>query len=143
MASVNKVILVGYLGNEPELRRAPSGVAVTNFSLATTEKWTDRDEAKQERTEWHRVIVWRKQAEACAQYLSKGRQCYVEGRIQSRKYEDKDGNERHITEIVASNVMFLGGKEGGGGQNGKPFSYGPSGGFSEGSPQDPDDDVPF
>ncbi len=106
--SVNKVILVGRLGADPEIRYTPSGAAVTNFNLATSESWNDKSGQKQERTEWHRIVVWAKLAELCNQYLSKGRQCYLEGRLQTRQWDDKDGNKRYTTEIVASTVQFLG-----------------------------------
>ncbi len=109
---VNKVILIGNLGKDPEVRFTPNGRARATFSVATTEKWTDQDGNKQERTEWHNVVVWGKQGETCGQYLSKGRQVFVEGSIRSRQYEDKDGNKRYITEIVARDVRFLGGARG-------------------------------
>lgn len=112
MASINKVILVGNLGADPEKRFTGSGQAVTTFNLATTEVWNDKTGAKQEKTEWHRVVVWGKQAETCAEYLSKGRQVYVEGRLQTRQWEDKDGNKRYTTEIVAQTVKFLGSSPG-------------------------------
>lgn len=105
---VNLVVLVGRLGKDPDVRFTPSGRAVCSFSLATDERWTDDSGAKQERTTWHNVVVWGKQAEACGQYLAKGRQCYVEGKIQVREYEDKEGSKRKAFEIVASNVRFLG-----------------------------------
>ncbi|AYF43532.1 MULTISPECIES: single-stranded DNA-binding protein [Halobacteriovorax] len=107
--SVNKVILVGRLGQDPELKYTPSGMAVCNFSLATGESWTDKNGQKQERTEWHRVVVWGKLAELCGQYLAKGRQAYLEGQLQTRSWEDKDGNKRYTTEINARTVQFLGG----------------------------------
>lgn len=107
--SVNKVILLGRLGQEPELKYTPGGAAVCNFSLATTEAWTDKSGQKQEKTEWHRVVVWGKLAELCNQYLSKGRQAFVEGRLQTRSWDDKDGNKRYTTEIMASTVQFIGG----------------------------------
>ncbi len=110
---VNKVILVGNLGKDPEVRFTPNGRALAKFPVATTERWTDQDGTKQERTEWHNVVVWGKQAETCGQYLSKGRQVFVEGSIRSRQYDDKDGNKRYITEIVARDVRFLGGGRGG------------------------------
>ena len=112
MASVNKVILVGNLGKDPEVRFTPSGRAVAKFSLATSEAWSDQAGKKQERTEWHNVVVWGKQAESCGQYLSKGRQVFVEGAIRSRSYDDKEGNKRYITEIVAQRIQFLGGTNG-------------------------------
>lgn len=107
--SVNKVILLGRLGQDPELKYTPGGAAVCNFSLATTEAWTDKSGQKQEKTEWHRVVVWGKLAELCNQYLSKGRQAFLEGRLQTRSWEDKDGNKRYTTEIMATTVQFIGG----------------------------------
>lgn len=108
--SVNKVLLIGRLGNNPEIRYTNTGTAVANFNLATSESWNDKTGQKQERTEWHRVVVWGKLAELCEKYLAKGRQCYVEGRLQTRSWDDKDGNKRYTTEIVASTVQFLGGQ---------------------------------
>jgi len=113
MASVNKVILIGYLGQDPEVRYTSSGKAVCNLSLATTDSWTGADGAKNERTEWHRVVAWGKTAESAGQYLAKGRQVYVEGRIQSREYEAKDGSKRTSFEIVADRLVFLGRAEDG------------------------------
>src|SRR5271156_3040299 len=107
--SVNKVILVGRLGQNPEVRYTPSGAAVANFSVATNESWTDKSGQKQERTEWHRVVVWGKLAELCNQYLSKGRQCYVEGRLQTRQWQDKDNQTKYTTEVQAQTIQFLGG----------------------------------
>jgi len=107
MSGINKVILVGRLGNDPEIRYTQQGVAVTNFNIATSETWLDKAGAKQERTEWHRIVVWGKMAETCSQYLAKGRQVYVEGRLQTRQWEDKDGAKRYTTEVVASTVQFL------------------------------------
>lgn len=107
--SVNKVILLGRLGQDPELKYTPGGSPVCNFSLATTESWTDKSGQKQEKTEWHRVVVWGKLAELCNQYLSKGRQAFLEGRLQTRAWDDKDGNKRYTTEILASTVQFIGG----------------------------------
>jgi single-strand DNA-binding protein len=144
MASVNKVILVGNLGKDPEVRFTPSGRAVAKFSLATTDSWTDQESGRQERTEWHNIVVWGKQAENCGQYLAKGRQVYIEGAIRSRSYDDKDGNKRYITEIVAQRVQFLGGGSGSG-RSGQPYeSGGASGGFDDfGGGPVPDDDIPF
>ena len=110
--SVNMAIVVGNLGKDPEVRFTQSGRAVANFSIATSESWTGQDGNPQERTEWHRIVVWGKQAESCGQYLAKGRQVFVQGRIQTRTYEDKTGNTRYITEIVAQRVQFLGGAGG-------------------------------
>ncbi|MBI4040769.1 MAG: single-stranded DNA-binding protein [Deltaproteobacteria bacterium] len=108
MSGINKVILVGRLGQDPEIRHTASGTAVCNFSLATSEYWNDKNNQKQERTEWHRVVVWAKLAELCSTYLKKGRQAYIEGRLQTRQWEDKTGNKRYTTEIIASTVQFLG-----------------------------------
>jgi single-strand DNA-binding protein len=113
--SVNKAILIGNLGADPEVRYMPSGQPVCNFNLATNEQWTDREGQRQERTEWHRVVVFGRQAELCKEYLSKGRQAYIEGRIQTREWEDRDGNRRWTTEVVAQIVRFLGRRGGGGG----------------------------
>jgi single-strand DNA-binding protein len=107
--SVNKVILLGRLGQDPELKYTPGGSPVCNFSLATTESWTDKSGQKQEKTEWHRIVVWGKLAELCNQYLAKGRQAFLEGRLQTRSWDDKDGNKRYTTEILASTVQFVGG----------------------------------
>lgn len=152
MAGVNKAILVGNLGRDPELRHTPNGQAVVNFTLATSESWTDKSGERQERTEWHRIVVWGRQAEMCAQYLSKGRTVYVEGRIQTREWEDKEGAKRYTTEINASNVNFIGPRTDGGGSGGG-YSGG-GGGYSSGggamrndAPADSgppmDDDIPF
>ena len=147
MASVNKVILVGNLGRDPELRYTQGGQAVANFTLATNERWRDKDGNNQERTEWHRVVVWGKSAENCAQYLQKGRSVYVEGRLQTREWEDREGHKRTTTEITAQVVQFLGGRGGGapvgGGPEGPPSGgpEGPPGGGPIGPP--PGDDVPF
>jgi single-strand DNA-binding protein len=149
MASVNKVILVGNLGRDPELRYIPSGQAVANFTLATNERWRDKEGNNQERTEWHRIVVWGKSAENCAQYLQKGRSVYIEGRLQTREWEDKDGNKRQTTETIAQTVQFLGGRggagggaESGGGPAGDSGSSGASSGGGE-SPPPPSSDVPF
>ena len=115
--SVNKVILLGRLGQDPELKYTPGGSAVCNFSLATTEGWTDKQGQKQEKTEWHRVVVWGKLAELCNQYLAKGRQAFLEGRLQTRAWDDKDGNKRYTTEILASTVQFIGGPSANANQN--------------------------
>ena len=118
MSGINKAIVVGRLGNDPELKYTPSGAGVCNFSLATSETWTDKNSGqKNERTEWHRVVVWGKLAELCNQYLSKGRQAFVEGRLQTRSWDDKDGNKRYTTEINATTVQFIGGASTGAGDN--------------------------
>ena len=109
MASVNRVILVGNLGNDPELRTTPEGQKVCSFSMATADNWTDKNGQKQEKTQWHRINVWGRQGENCAQYLSKGRQVYVEGKISYRQWDDKEtGQKRYATDIVAATVQFLG-----------------------------------
>lgn len=108
MASLNKVMLIGNLGQDPEVRFTPAGQAVATFSIATTERWTDKAGQKQEKTEWHRIVVWGKQAENCKEYLSKGRPVFVEGRMQTREWTDKEGKKRYTTEIVANLVQFLG-----------------------------------
>jgi single-strand DNA-binding protein len=108
MSGVNKVIIVGRLGADPEMKSVGSGQNVARLSIATSESWTGKDGQKQERTEWHRVVVWGRQAENCAKHLSKGRQVYVEGRLQTRSWEDQQGQKRYATEIVANNVQFLG-----------------------------------
>lgn len=108
MASVNKVILIGNVGRDPELRSTPGGVSVTNFSLATNEVTTTKEGKKEERTEWHRVVAFGKLAEICKQYLSKGKQIYLEGRLRTRAYDDRDGNKKYVTEIVASQMVMLG-----------------------------------
>ncbi len=112
MASVNKVILVGNLGRDPEVRFMPNGEAVCNFSIATTENWKDKSGVKQEKTEWHNIVMYRKLAEIAGEYLKKGRPVYVEGRLQTRKWE-KDGVTRYSTEIIADSMQMLGGKDGG------------------------------
>lgn len=108
MASLNKVTLIGHLGKDPETKFTPNGDAVCNFSIATSESWTDKSGTRQERTEWHNIVVWRKLAEICQKYLAKGRQVYIEGRIQSREWNDKEGNKRRVTEIVADKMVMLG-----------------------------------
>lgn len=144
MASgVNKVILIGNLGADPELKYTPSGAAVCELRLATNESWTDKSGAKQDRTEWHRVIVWNKLAEMCGKYLAKGRTVYIEGKITTEHWNDKDGNKRYTTKIMAQTVQFLGGR----GDGGERGGYGApqdeqSAGYS-GSSAGPDDDIPF
>src|SRR4051794_39155779 len=164
---VNKVILVGNLGADPDMRYTPSGQGVCELRIATSESWNDKNGQRQERTEWHRIVVWGKRAEVCSKYLAKGRQVFVEGRIQTRTYDDKDGNKRYITEIIANDVQFLGGGNreggapggagaGGGGAGSRGRSddgpppapsdgdfggYGGGGGGGGGG--GPDDDIPF
>jgi len=114
MASVNKVILVGNLGRDPETRYMPDGGAITNISVATTDKWKDKAGEMQEKTEWHRVAFFGKLAEIAGEYLKKGSQVYVEGRLQTRKWQDKDGQDKYTTEIVANVMQMLGSRQGGG-----------------------------
>ena len=106
---VNKAIIVGRLGSDPELRYTQTGQAIATFSVATSEMWTNRDGKKEERTEWHKIVVWGKQGENCGQYLAKGRQVYIEGKIQTRQWEDKTGQKRYTTEIVGNQIVFLAG----------------------------------
>lgn len=108
MSGVNKVLLIGRLGADPEMKSVTSGQNVTRFNVATSENWTDKSGQRQERTEWHKVVVWGKLAENCARHLSKGRQVFVEGRLQTRQWDDPQGNKRYTTEVVAQNVQFLG-----------------------------------
>jgi single-strand DNA-binding protein len=112
MASVNKAILIGNLGRDPEIRYTPSGQAVASFTIATTDKWRDKDGQMQERTDWHNIVCWGRQAEIANQYLKKGRPVYIEGRIQNRSYDDKEGNKRYISEVIVQRLQFLGGKPG-------------------------------
>lgn len=148
--SLNKVMIIGRLGSNPELRYTPSGMAVANFSLATNEYWSDKSGERQERTEWHRVVVWGKQAETANQYLSKGRQAYIEGRLQTRQWEDKDGNKKYTTEVVASNIQFLGGGSANSGMDDSAGSSagasGAGGGYGQPEMQEPsfsEEDIPF
>jgi single-strand DNA-binding protein len=128
MASVNKVIIVGNLGRDPETRYMPNGDAVTNIAVATTESWKDKNSGeKKELTEWHRITFYRKLAEIAGQYLKKGSQIYIEGRLQTRKWQDKEGVERYTTEIIADTMQMLGGRPGaGGGSAGMDDDYGSS-----------------
>ncbi len=141
MGSVNKVILIGNLGRDPELRYTQGGQAVANFTLATSERFANKSGEQQERTEWHRIVAWGKTGELCAQYLSKGRSVYIEGRLQTREWEDKEGHKRSTTEIVAQNVTFLGPR------TGAPSSAG-SGAGAEPEHREPtappaSDEIPF
>lgn len=167
MASVNKVILLGNLGRDPETRYTTGGDAVTNLNIATSEQWKDKNGEKQERTEWHRVVLFGRQAEIAGEYLKKGRSVYIEGRLQTRKYTDKDGVEKYSTEIVGDRMQLIGGaREGGGGDDEMPGGGGgggsarpPSRGSGSGGgggqrpagggggpkkgPDEFDDDIPF
>jgi single-strand DNA-binding protein len=153
--SVNRVTLIGHLGADPEVRYTPSGAPVASFRIATSENWTDKEGQKQTRTEWHRIVVWNKLAELCGEYLSKGRQVYLEGRLQTRQWDDRDGNKRYTTEIVAREVVFLGSRGDGAPaarrtEEGAPASTAANTGsgaadtgFDYGPPPMGDDDVPF
>lgn len=138
---LNKAILIGNLGRDPEVRYTPSGLGVANFSIATSETWTNKEGEKETRTEWHRIVAFGKLGEICGEYLSKGKQVYIEGRIQTRDWEDKDGVKRYTTEIVASQMLMLGSRDAG-----EPLrTEGPTFKDSQDSPiQVPeDDDIPF
>ncbi len=159
MASVNKVILVGNLGRDPEVRYMPNGDAVANFSIATTDSWKDKSGAKQERTEWHNIVMYRKLAEIAGEYLKKGRPVYIEGRLQTRKWQTKEGQDRYTTEIVAEVMQMLGGS----GQSSSSSSNDDDGSHAGGAPgyersnqsaagtsaadgsgfDDPENDIPF
>ncbi len=148
MAGVNKVILIGRLGSDPEVRYTPSGVAVANFNIATSEEWKDKDTGeKKERTEWHRIVAWRRLGEICGEYLSKGKQVYIEGRIQTRDWEDQNGVKRYTTEVIANQMQMLGGRDSTDTARtqaqGRP--QGQSTGDFQGSPGPgpEDDDIPF
>lgn len=156
MASVNKVILIGNLGRDPEMRYMPSGDAIANLRIATTDKFKDRNGEMQEATEWHTVAFFGKTAEICGQYLKKGSQVYVEGSLRTRKWQDKEGNDRYSTEIRGDRMQMLGGRGGGGGMadydappmegapRGKPAGAASTGGSaSPGGFGDMDDDIPF
>ncbi len=158
MASVNKVIIVGNLGKDPEVRYMPSGEAVTNVTVATTDTWKDKSSGeKREATEWHRIVFFRKLAEIAGQYLKKGSQVYIEGSLKTRKWQDKDGQDRYTTEIVADTMQMLGSRGGGGGGGGSSADYdappmdsappgkssGSGGGGGGGGFGGMDDDIPF
>ncbi|HUU72558.1 MAG TPA: single-stranded DNA-binding protein [Burkholderiales bacterium] len=146
MASVNKVILVGNLGRDPEVRYMPSGDPMVNINLATTDNWRDKSGEKQEKTEWHRIVMFGKVAEIAGEYLKKGSQAYFEGRLQTRKWTDKEGQERYTTEIVADRMQMLGSRSGGTARapnddapsGPRPASSAPGGGID-----DMEDDIPF
>jgi single-strand DNA-binding protein len=150
MGSVNKVILVGNLGRDAELRYTPGGAAIATINMATTEVWNDKQGQRQEKTEWHRVVLWGKTAESLAEYLTKGKQIYVEGKLQTRQWDDKDGNKRYTTEIKADRITLLGGGGGGGGRGasmdrGSTVAAHAGGGGGDEPPVEPitDDDIPF
>lgn len=108
MASLNKAMLIGNLGKDPEIKYTPEGLAIAKFSMATKEQWKDKDGQKQDKTEWHNIVAFGKLAEICGEYLAKGKQVYIEGRIQTRSWDDKDGNKKYTTEIVANTMQMLG-----------------------------------
>jgi len=144
-SGVNKVILVGNLGKDPEVRYTPGGQAVANFTIATNENWTDKSGQKQERTEWHRIVVWGNLAELCSEYLAKGRQVYVEGRLQTREWNNKEGTKQYTTEVVANQVVFLSGGERGQAREGRgqSRSAGAGGGAEDfGQPPPPYEEAP-
>jgi single-strand DNA-binding protein len=167
MASVNKVILIGNLGRDPETRYTTGGDAVTNLRIATTEQWKDKNGEKQEKTEWHSVVLFGRQAEVAGEYLKKGRSVYIEGRLQTRKYTDKEGVEKYSTEVVGDRMQLLGSREGGGGgasaggggdvefgssgssgggsasRSGGAGAGAKSGGAAKAQTDDFDDDIPF
>ena len=143
MAGINKVILIGNLGRDPEVRYTPDGTAVANFTIATSEEWKDKNTGeKKERTEWHRIVAFRRLGEICGEYLSKGRQVYIEGRLQTREWEDKEGNKRYTTEIVANQMQMLGSKAPANATGSSQYASAPN-------PSGPaplkteDDDIPF
>ncbi len=134
--SVNKVILIGHLGDNPELRYTPSGDPVANFRIATNRTWKDRDGNQQEKTEWHRIVVWRKLAEICSQYLKKGSHVYIEGRLETRTWEDQTGNKRYTTEILAEQMKMLDSRE-----SAEQLADSPP--LTQDTPDMSEDDVPF
>ena len=147
MASLNKVMLIGNLGRDPEIRYTPDGSPVANFSLATTDYWTDKNGTRQERTEWHNIVAWSRLADLSKRFLAKGRQVYVEGRLRTREWTDRDGNKRRSTEIIASQMVLLGAR-------GESVEQAPAaapqaaGGYSEAEPAIEeggitDNDLPF
>jgi single-strand DNA-binding protein len=150
---VNKVILIGNLGRDPEVRSTPSGQPVASFTLATSRRWRDKSGQKQEQTEWHQIVVWGKQAEIAGQYLTKGKQIYLEGRLQTRSWDDRQsGEKRYRTEVICENFQMLGSRGGGGGGDFEPGSPSPGGGggYDEGGYSGgggggdlDDDDIPF
>ena len=156
MASVNKVILIGNLGRDPETRYTTGGDAIANLNIATSEQWKDKNGEKQEKTEWHRVVLFGRQAEIAGEYLKKGRSVYIEGRLQTRKYTDKDGVEKYATEVVGDRMQLLGSREGTGtgdaefsGGGGRRETSAPAGGGKPAAAEkkpatdDFDDDIPF
>ena len=140
---INKVILIGNLGADPEIRYTQSGTPVVNFRIATTERWKNQEGQQQEQTEWHNIVAWRRLAEICGEYLSKGSRVYIEGKLQTRKWQDQNGNDRYQTEVVANEMKMLSPR----GASSSGDSYGDTGSFSDFGPEPPPggtgDDVPF
>ncbi len=146
MSSLNKVMLIGNLGKDPEVRYTQDGSPVASFSLATSENWTDKNGTRQERTEWHNIVAWSKLAELSKRYLSKGRQVYVEGRLRTREWNDKDGNKRRTTEVIATQMVLLGSRPQGAEANSMPPSpvqRPPEMDQAPGDASITDDDIPF
>lgn len=147
MSGINKVMIIGRLGSDPEVKTISTGNTVTRLSIATSETWLDKEGQKQERTEWHRVVVWGKLAELCGKYLAKGRQAYVEGRLQTRSWEDQQGQKKYTTEVVATTVQFLGSTQGAsqdaGGQNQSSGSSNPFDDFGPEPSFNSSEEIPF
>ena len=148
MSSLNKVLLIGRLGKDPEIRYTPDGAPVANFSLATSDFWTDKSGTRQERTEWHNIVAWNKLADLSKRYLVKGRQVYIEGRLRTREWDDRDGNKRRTVEVIASQLVLLGsrpeGMDSGGASAPRPPNRTPAESEeSLGEPGITDDDIPF
>jgi single-strand DNA-binding protein len=138
---INKVILIGNLGADPEIRYTQNGTPVVNFRIATTERWKDQSGQQQEQTEWHNIVAWRRLAEICGEYLSKGSRVYIEGKLQTRKWQDQNGNDRYTTEIVANEMKMLTPRGASGGETGSGSGYGND--FPPEPPPSTGDDVPF
>jgi single-strand DNA-binding protein len=143
MASLNKVMLIGNLGKDPEVRYTTSGTAVASFSLATTEKFKNKSGDWEEKTEWHNVTLWGRLAEIAGEYLAKGKTVYIEGRLQTRKWQDKDGRDRYTTEIVGDKMQMLSGKGDGGGRSGGRSGGEPTAAYDDPVAYNQDDDIPF
>jgi single-strand DNA-binding protein len=153
MSGINKAIILGRLGKDPEVRYTPDGTAIANFTVATSEEWKDKNTGeKREKTEWHRIVAFRRLGEICGEYLAKGRQVYIEGRIQTRDWEDRDGNKRYTTEIVASQMQMLGGRDDNRSSAPQRQQSSSAGGYRNNNPSNsspppmagpPDDDIPF
>ena len=149
MSSLNKVLLIGRLGKDPEIRYTPDGAPVANFSLATSDFWTDKSGTRQERTEWHNIVAWNKLADLSKRFLAKGRQVYIEGRLRTREWDDRDGNKRRTVEVIANQLVLLGsrpeGMDSGGGSAPRPNTNRTPAESDEnlGEPGITDDDIPF